>query len=131
MQREDENQAGLFGSFRRLLNTGFAIAQNRLELLLVELQEERWHLLETLLLIGTVLILAAMTLAVVTVTIVVLCLRNNRLDLVIALIVLYLIGTVFASWRLLRQLKGWVPFSDTLAELKKDKACLEQRNEND
>ena len=129
MQREEENQEGFLASLRRLLKTGFAIAQNRLELLLVELQEERWQLLETLLLIGAAMILAAMTLVVVTVTIVVLCLRHDRLDLVIVLILLYLAATIIGFWRLRRQLKDWMPFAATLAEFRKDQECLEDKNE--
>lgn len=128
MNEPGERGKGVFASLRRLLNTGLAIAQNRLKLFLVELQEERWRLFDTLLLLGVVLILAAMTLMVFTVTIVVLCLKHERFDLLIALMVFYLVATGFAAWRLRARLKGWAPFSATVAELKKDKACLEEKN---
>jgi uncharacterized membrane protein YqjE len=128
MQGIGESREGVFASLRRLLKTVCAIAQNRLELFLVELQEERWQLFDTLLLLGVVLILAAMTLMVVTVTIVVLCLRADRLDLLVALMLLYLVATIVAVWRLRVRLKGWAPFSATVAELKKDKACLEEKS---
>jgi uncharacterized membrane protein YqjE len=125
---QDTERKGIVASLRRLLATGLAVAQNRLELFLVELQEERWQLFDTLLLLGVVLILAAMTLMVVTVTIVVLCLRHERLDLLAVLILFYLAATIIAAWRLRFRLKGWAPFSATVAELKKDKACLEDKN---
>ena len=128
MGEPGQNGKGVFASLRRLRKTGFAIVQNRLELFLVELQEERWQLFDTLLLLGVVLILAAMTLMMFTVTIVVLCLNHHRLDLLVALMVLYLVATGFAAWRLRARLKGWAPFSATVAELKKDKACLEEEN---
>ena len=128
MNEPGERGKGIFASLRRVLETGFAIAQNRLELFLVELQEERWQLFDTLLLLGVVLILAAMTLMVFTVTIVVLCLRADRLDLLAALMLVYLVATVIAGWRLRSRLKGWAPFSATVAELKKDKACLDEKN---
>lgn len=128
MQGEDESREGFFASLRRLLKTGFAIAQNRLELFLVEAQEERRRLFDALLLLGVVLILAAMALMVLTVTIVVLCIRADRLDLLVALMLVYLAATIVAVWRLRIRLNGWAPFSATVAELKKDKACLEEKN---
>jgi len=128
MDEPGQSGKGVFASLRRLLKTGFAIAQNRLELFLIELQEERWQLFDTLLLLGVVLILAAMTLLVFTVTIVVLCLRADRLDLLVALMLLCLAATIVAVWRLRSRLKGWAPFSATVAELKKDKACLDEKS---
>jgi uncharacterized membrane protein YqjE len=128
MDEEGESTPGILASLGRLLVTVIAVAQNRLELLLVELREERWRLFDTLLLAGVVLILATMTLMTATVTIVVVCVRAERLDLVVALVLLYLAGTIFSLWRLRVRLKTWVPFSATLAELKKDKACLEDKN---
>jgi uncharacterized membrane protein YqjE len=69
-----------------------------------------------------------MALLVVTVTIVVLCLKHERFDLLVALMLVYLVATAVAVWRLRIRLKGWAPFSATVAELKKDKACLEEKS---
>ena len=113
---------------RRLCRIIAAIAANRTELLLVEWQEERLRLVEVLLLAGLVLILALMTLMVATLTIVVVCVMNHRLGLVVALGVIYLLVTIGCYWWLRRRLKSWAPFAATLAELKKDKACLEAKS---
>ena len=128
MEEPGESTPGVFGSLVRLLKTVILIAQNRFELLLVEVQEERYRVFNLLLLAGVVLILALMTLMAVTITIVVVCLEAERLDLVIALVLLYLAATILSLWRLHTRLKNWVPFSSTLAELKKDKSCLDERN---
>ena len=128
MDEPGEMGKGIFASLRRLLKTASAIAQNRLELFLVELQAERLQLFDTLLLLGVLLILVAMTLLVSTVTIVVLCLKHDRLDLLVALMLVSLAATAAAGWRLRIRLKGWAPFSATVAELKKDKACLEEKS---
>jgi len=69
-----------------------------------------------------------MTLMVVTVTIVIVCMRNNRLDVVVGVALLYLLATVVGAWRLRVRLKNWIPFAATLAELKKDKSCLEEKS---
>ena len=128
MDEADETRAGVFASLRRLINTVLAIAQNRLELFLVELREERWRLIHVLLLTGAVLIFAAMTLMVATITLVIICLEAKRVDLLVGLILLYLAATVICFWRLRVWLKNWAPFSATLDELKKDKACLDQQS---
>jgi uncharacterized membrane protein YqjE len=128
MEEPGESTPGIFASLGRLLKTALAMAHNRLELLLVELQEERWRFFHALLLAGLVLMLAAMTLLVATATIVVVCAQANRLDLLVALALLYLAATLLAFWRLRARLKKWAPFASTLAELKKDKACLHEKN---
>ena len=119
---------GIFGSLKRLVQSTLAIAQNRLELLLVELREERLQFFELLLLAGIVIVLAAMTLATATFAVVVLCLRAGRFDVLLGLLLLYLLSTLVAFWRLRQRLKSWEPLSATLAELKKDKACIEDKN---
>jgi uncharacterized membrane protein YqjE len=128
MEEPEQSTPGIFASLGRLLRTVIVIAQNRLELLLVEAQEERWRFFDALLLAGVVLILALMTLMAATITIVVVCVKADRLDLVVALVLLYLAGTIFSLLRLRARLKKWAPFSATLAELKKDKACLDEEN---
>jgi uncharacterized membrane protein YqjE len=128
MEEPEQSTPGIFASLGRLLRTVIVIAQNRLELLLVEAQEERWRFFNALLLAGVVLILALMTLMAATITIVVVCVEADRLDLVVALVLLYLAGTIFSLLRLRARLKKWAPFSATLAELKKDKACLDEQN---
>ena len=128
MEPTEENGEGVFTSLRRMVKTVVSIAHNRLELLLVEMEEERWRFFDALLLAGLTVILAGMTLTVVTVTIVVLCVRADRLDLLLVLILVYLAATVVGFWRLHSRLKGWTPFSATLAELRKDKACWEEKS---
>jgi uncharacterized membrane protein YqjE len=125
MDAPTRQSPGVLASLRRLLQTLLALAQNRLELLLVEAQEERLHFFETLLLAGTVIVLGAITVGTVVFTLVALCLAAGRFDLLVGLILVCLLATVVAFWRLHRRLKTWAPFSATLAELKKDKACLE------
>jgi uncharacterized membrane protein YqjE len=124
-----DHKPGLFASVKRLLRTILAIAQNRLELLQLELREERGRLFEALLLAGAVLILALMTLMVATVTLVVVCVSHHQLGWVIALGLFYLLATLACYWRLRSRLKTWIPFAGTVAELKKDKTCLDDKNE--
>lgn len=128
MDTPGEKGAGIFASLKRLLSTVLAIAQNRLELFLVETQEERARFFELLLLAGLVIGLALLSLAMVTFALVILCLRANRFDLLAGLILLCLLATGGLFWRLRTRLKTWTPFSATLAELKKDKAWWDEKN---
>src|SRR5512137_1766215 len=128
MEEAGGSGGGLFASFGRLFRTVVAITHNRLELFLVELAEERWRFFDLLLLAGVVFMLAGMGLMVATVTVVVLCLKANRLDWLVVLMLAYFAGALVGFWRLRKRLKGWNPFPSTLAEIKKDKACLEEKS---
>ena len=128
MAEPGERGGGTIASLGRLIRTVLAVAQNRLELLLVEFREQRWQFLNALLLAGLVVLLATMTLLTGTVVIVVVCVQSGRLDLVVGLTVVYLVATLVGGWRLRNRLKNWAPFSATLAELKKDKACWDERS---
>jgi uncharacterized membrane protein YqjE len=119
---------GVFASIGRILKTAVAIGHNRLELLLVELEEERWRFFNLLLLAGLALVLAGMTLMVGTIAIVVTCINAGRMDLVAALAAFYLVATLICFWRLRSGLKHMVLFSATRAELRKDKACWEEKS---
>ena len=128
MAEPGENSGGIFASLRRLLKTFLGVVHNRLELLLVEMQEWRWQFLDVLALGALVLMLALMTLMVGTAAIVVVCVRADRLDLVVWLTVLYLVATLAGFWRLRSRMKRWAPLSATLAELRKDKACWDEKS---
>jgi uncharacterized membrane protein YqjE len=117
---------GLFASLKRFWRTLLAIGQNRLELLLVELDQERRRAVQALLLTLAVGALALMTLIVGTFTVVVLF-WENRVAVLLVLSLFYLLATAGAWWKLSRMLHGWSAFSATLAELKKDKAWLEEK----
>jgi uncharacterized membrane protein YqjE len=127
MGEPEEKKRGVFASIRRIIRIIAAIAANRVELLLVEWQEERLRLMEALLLAGIVLILALMTLMVATLTIVAVCVINHQIGWVVALGLVYLLAMIGCFLRLRNRLKNWAPFEATLAELKKDKECLEDK----
>jgi uncharacterized membrane protein YqjE len=124
MEEPGESAPGVVASVQRLLKTVLAIAHNRVELFLIEAQEERWRLFQLLFLLGVVLILSLMTLMAVTITVVVVCMEAERLDLVIAMVLVYLTATIFAVWRLNVHLKQRAPFAGTLAEMERDKECF-------
>ena len=107
---------------RRLLTIG----ENRLELLIVEVQEEREHLLRAILLalgVAVVGLLAAITL---TAAIVVLFWNVSPVAVLLALTGGYGTAAVLLYRRLTVLLRDWKNLPATLDQLRKDCACLEK-----
>ncbi len=101
------------------------IGENRLELLAVEMQEERERILRVFLLalgVAAFGLLAGLTL---TATIVVLLWAWSHLAALVTLTILYAAAGIFLYRRLTELLRDWQTLSATLDQLRKDRACLE------
>ena len=109
--------------FARLLLT---ISENRLELLVVEMQEERERLLRAILLglgVATLGLLAGISL---TAWIVVLLWEVSPVAVLVVMILLHG-GTAALFWqRLTTMTRDWDSFPATLDQLRKDCACLQK-----
>jgi len=106
---------------RRLLTIG----ENRLELLMLEMQEERERLLRGILLAlgaATLGLLAALTLTAALVVL----LPVSPAILLLVMTVLYAGAAALLYRRLLVLIRDWENFPATLDQLRKDHACLEQ-----
>lgn len=128
MSEASDPKPGLWASLKRILDTLLATAQNRIELLTVEWQEEKCRVVEALLCAMAVAVFSIMALTLGTFLLVAFFWENGRLAALGGLSVLYLIGAVLA-WRALQsRLKARSAFAGTLDELKKDRACLHTDN---
>lgn len=119
--------SGLAAGSRRLAGHILATGENRLELLLVELQEEREH---TFQMVGLLLSLTAfLTLAggTLTLAVVVLLWDVSRIWPV-CLLTVFWAGVGFAVYRRLRhQLEQWQSFPETVNQVHRDLAALTRR----
>ena len=107
---------------QRLLTIG----ENRLELLAMEVQEERERLLHAMLLalgVASLGLLAGMTL---TAAIVVLMWAYSPEGVLFTLTGLYGAAGVYLCRRLSGMQRDWQALSASLDQLRKDRACLEQ-----
>lgn len=121
-------EAGVLSAATRLLKTLHDIVQNRIELFLVELKEERVRLFDALLLAAAGIVCALMTLVMATLVVLVVFWDTHRL-LVLTLITLaYAIAATVAFMKLRLRLQHWQAYAATLNELKKDGACLKKTN---
>jgi uncharacterized membrane protein YqjE len=113
---------------RKTLSTGVGLLENRGELFMVELQEEKARMLNLIICGVGALFLAMMTVLLITGTVIFLVPEEYRVYAVMGFAVLYLAGTVWAVLRVKAMLK-LVPFGETLSQFKKDRDLLEAFNE--
>jgi uncharacterized membrane protein YqjE len=128
MDTSTESGPGLFSSIKRLLNTGLAVVENRIELFLVELREERVRVFDVLLLGCAAAVLGFMALLTATVTLVVIFWDSARVTVLVVLSAGYLLATLGILWRLKVRMRNWSSYSASLDELKKDRACLDEES---
>jgi uncharacterized membrane protein YqjE len=107
---------------RRLL----IIGENRLELLMVEVQEERERLLRAILLALGVAAFGLLAAIALTATIAVLLWQYSPFAVLLTLTSLYGTTAVCLYRRLTRLLRDWQNLPATLDQLRKDRACLEK-----
>jgi uncharacterized membrane protein YqjE len=107
---------------RRLLTIG----ENRLELLTVEVQEEREHLLHAFLLALGAAAFGLLTGLTLTAALVIGLWTYSPLGVLLTLTVLYAAAGIGLCWRLKLLLRDWQTLSASLGQLRKDRACLEK-----
>lgn len=119
------SKGGLTESIKTLAGTLLAMGQTRLELLSVEIEEERVWL--TSMLVWTLIALSCAALAVIlaTLLVVVIFWDTYRLQAIGIMIALFFAGAILA-WRVLRNMTRRKPrlFSASLKELSKDREQL-------
>jgi uncharacterized membrane protein YqjE len=123
MNESDPKPEGLFASLRKLLSTIVSIVQNRAELFAVELQEEKYRLVELLLLTGIIWLLGGMALMLLIAVAIFLIPAEHRIAVAFGFCILCVLGTVVAIIRLKKRLKDR-PFSESVNQIKKDLECL-------
>jgi uncharacterized membrane protein YqjE len=123
MTETETTTASTFGSFRKIGGMIAAVLQNRADLLAVELQEEKYRLVEVLILVGIALALGMMALFVFTGVIIFAVPEAYRIWVACGLGVLYLLGIVLLWSRVKKVLKAQA-FPETITQIKKDWECL-------
>jgi len=125
-----EPSAGSIGQVletsKRVVRRLLTIGENRFELLMVEVQEERERLLRAILLALGVAAFGLLAGVALTGAIVVLLWELSRVAALLVLTGLYGATAVWLYRRLTRLLRDWQNLPATLDQLRKDRACLEQ-----
>jgi uncharacterized membrane protein YqjE len=101
------------------------VAENRVELLMVEVQEERERLLRAILLALGVAVFGFLAGAALTVALVVMLWSLSPIAVLLTLTLLYsaIAGFLYRHFTMLQ--RNWETLPATLDQLRKDRACLE------
>jgi uncharacterized membrane protein YqjE len=118
---------GLSGTLRRMADVTLATIRNRLELLAVEVEEEKCRLVQALVLGAIAVALAVVTLTLLSLLVVIVFWDHGRIPAVAILSGLFGSGAVIAACSFRRCLAKGPGFQSTLEELNKDRACLSPR----
>lgn len=111
---------------KRLARRLFTIAENRLELAMLEMQEEREHLVFAVLLALSVAALGLLAGITLTAAIVVLLWNWSPVAILLVLTGLYGVAAMGLCRRLTGMLRERQRFPTTFDQLRKDRACLEK-----
>ena len=117
--------AGFLSSLRSLGDGFLASVQDRLELFAVELQEEKFRLIQTFIWISAAVFTGMMAITFASLTLVYLFWESARLAVLGGLTVLYagaLVVIIIAFRRYLARQPS--PFAATLHEIGEDRACI-------
>ena len=124
-----DSSPGFLGSFRVLGDHLLASLQARIELVSIELQEEKFRLIQTCLWIGAALFAGAMALTFASLTLVYLFWDTARLAVLTGLTLFYTTGAVVIIIAFRRYLARQPrPFAATIEELQEDRACIPKEN---
>ena len=124
MEATTENGLDLAEASKRLAHRMLLISENRLELLLVEIQEERQRILRALWL--TVGATAFTLLAAITLTAVIALVfwEHSPVIALSILTALYAAAAIFLFDQLRRLRRDWELLAETINQFKKDRECL-------
>jgi uncharacterized membrane protein YqjE len=116
---------GLLGSVRSLADNLLGSVHDRIELISVELQEEKQRLIQIFVWISAAIFTGMMAIAFASFTVVFLFWESARLAVLIGLTVLYTGAAIATVMMLRRQIaRQPKPFAASLQELKSDRACI-------
>ena len=114
------------GASKRLAQRLFVIAENRLQLLMLEMQEERERVLLAIWLALGAAAFGLLAGVALTVAIAVALWNHSPLIAMVVLTIVYLLAALIFYWRLMQLQRNWHTLQATLEQLKKDRECLEK-----
>lgn len=119
-----DSLSALIDGARRILDGGLGAVQRRAELLALEVREQKLRVFQLLVAAAALGALAAVTLALLTVTLAVAFWDTARVEVLGGLSALYLGATLLLYRKMSRALREEKPFGGTLDQLRKDRECL-------
>lgn len=129
MSESPRPERGIYASARRLASSVVGLLHTRLELALVELQEEKVRLIDILLWIAAAMFMGVMALIITTFALVFLLPEAWKPVGLVCVSLFYISGCVFCIMVVRHKLlRNDPPFAQTIRELRKDREWLAHRN---
>ena len=129
MDTANPRSPGLLGSLCSLGDGLLASVQDRLELIAIELQEEKLRLIQTFIWISAAVFSGLLAIVFASLTLVYLFWDSARLAVLSGLTLFYAVSLVVVVVALRRFLAHQPsPFAATLEEIGEDRACIRNRN---
>jgi uncharacterized membrane protein YqjE len=129
MEPRAPGSSGLLGSLRSLADGLIGSAHDRLELLALELHEEKYRLIQIFIWISAIVFLAMLATVFASMALVVLLWETARVAVVCSLAGGYILAAVLVTLGFRRYLKRQPkPFAGTLRELREDRECIRAEN---
>ena len=126
MEQAATNIAELATTSKRFAGRLITTGENRLELLMLEVQEERERLLHAMLLALGVAASGLLGAMAISSAIVILLWHSAPVAVLVMLAILYAVLAIYLHRRLTVLLRDWKSFPATLDQLRKDRECLEK-----
>jgi uncharacterized membrane protein YqjE len=111
---------------KRLAQRALVICENRVELLMVEVQEERERFLRAVVLALGAVIFGLLAGAGLTAVIAIVFWQQSPIAALLILTALYVVVATVLYVRLIRLQRDWQTLPTTLDQLRKDRECLEK-----
>ncbi len=116
-------------AFKRAFDSFIQSVETRLDLFAVELQEEKIRLVQIVLWLCSAVFLTAISLVMITLTIVIAVGEEYKLISLVVCSVLYVVGAVVSANKLYQSLyQSEQPFADTISQLKQDRDRFKPRS---
>lgn len=129
MDTANRHAPGLLGSLRALGDGLLAGVQGRIQLFSIELQEEKFRLIQTVVWVAAAVFLGMLALVFASLTVVYLFWDSARLAVLGGLALFHTTATAVVLLALRRFLaRQPKPFAATLQEFAKDRACIREPN---
>ena len=129
METRTPGSSGLLGNLRGLADGLIGSAHDRLQLLAVELHEEKYRLIQIFIWISAIVFLVMLATVFASLALVVLLWDTARVAVVCILAGAYIAAAVVTIFGFQRYLKRQAkPFAETLRELREDRECIRAEN---
>ena len=125
MDAPSANVARCARTLRVLAQRLLTIGENRIVLLAIEMQEQREHLVHTLIAALCVAAFGLLALIALSAALVLLLWNWSPIGALLVLAVIHGTIAIGLTWRMLHTLHDWQSFTATLDQLRKDRAGLE------